>query len=206
MLTQAQDPDQLAIDGFWIAVWFGVVIAILWWASGFDSNGIRRWRMCLSIAQLWYDGFYTRFVDRGYDIDDESDGVPVVGDCNMSSADGDDTPTNGVSTPDNAPVDGQLPAANRLVDINLVSLDDAREVIRFFAQVDAVHSLISSGVVTNQAKAIEAVFNCTRSSRPGSVYMKVKAALSAIGAHPTPCVGEGKEDAETEEDEVQLVT
>lgn len=176
------DEELLAIEGFWVAVIAGIAIAGLWYLSGRNAEGEIRFRIALDYCNIFMRVLYVTFIDRGEEVEniEESEvevgaapdmSSPVVGDVSNS--------VDGVVTTDNSTVDGQLnPVNSTYIDINLVSLDEAREIIRYHAMVDALNNLIKSGVITNRAKAIESVFQCTRSSRPDSIYFKVRDSLN----------------------------
>lgn len=56
--------------------------------------------------------------------------------------------------------------------------EEARDIVRFWAMVEAAERVIKHGKL-GQAEAIEVVFGCSRSSRPESVYARARAALLA---------------------------
>jgi hypothetical protein len=62
-----------------------------------------------------------------------------------------------------------------------------REAIEFRAKAEAVAELIHDGLVTNQAKAIETVFHCSRTSskRPDTPYQKAKQLIDQLGGPRT---------------------
>ena len=64
---------------------------------------------------------------------------------------------------------------------------EAREIIRHYAKAEAVADLIQAGLVTNQAKAIEAVYHCSRtsSSRPETPYQKARRQIDQL-VNPRP--------------------
>lgn len=69
---------------------------------------------------------------------------------------------------------------------------EARDIIRFQAQVEALASLYKSGQVTNLAKGIEETFGCSRSSKEDSTYQRAKRALEPLIAKEssiTPIAG-----------------
>lgn len=70
--------------------------------------------------------------------------------------------------------------------------ENARDIIRFQAQVEALASLYRSGQVTNIAKGIEDTFKCSRSSKEDSTYQRAKRALEPLISRPataTPIAG-----------------
>lgn len=62
--------------------------------------------------------------------------------------------------------------------------EEVREIVRFYAKVEAVADLIVSERLSNKAKAIEAVFHCARSGKPGSVYDRANRALEPLVTKP----------------------
>jgi hypothetical protein len=56
--------------------------------------------------------------------------------------------------------------------------EEVRELLRFWAMVDAAERVIAGGKV-GQTEAIELVFNCKRSGRPDSIYGRAVAAIRA---------------------------
>ena len=64
---------------------------------------------------------------------------------------------------------------------------EARELIRFQAKAEAIAELINAGLLTNQAKAIEAVYHCSRTSskRPETPYQKAKLLIEQL-INPRP--------------------
>jgi hypothetical protein len=75
----------------------------------------------------------------------------------------------GVAKPGNA-VNAELPG-------NLLP-EEVREILRFWAKVEAAEAIIAGGKV-GQTEAIETVFGCKRSGRPESVYGRAVAAIRA---------------------------
>ena len=61
--------------------------------------------------------------------------------------------------------------------------EEIREVMRFWAKVEAAEAIIKTGKM-GQTEAIEAVFNCKRSGRPDSPYASgcACAAFGGIGS------------------------
>lgn len=59
---------------------------------------------------------------------------------------------------------------------------EAREIIRLYAKAEAIADLIQAGLVTNQARAIEAVYHCSRTSasRPETPYQKARAQIERL--------------------------
>lgn len=80
------------------------------------------------------------------------------------------------STPDNAQLPGN--AVNSALPI------EARDIIRATAlaqgKAEAVAMLLKAGRLTNKAEAIEQVFGCSRSSRPGSPYQQALALIEPL--------------------------
>lgn len=80
------------------------------------------------------------------------------------------------STPDNAQLPGN--ADNAVLPI------EARDIIRATAieqgKAQAVAALLKSGKLTNKAEAIEQVFGCSRSGRPGSTYQQALALVEPL--------------------------
>ena len=66
--------------------------------------------------------------------------------------------------------------------------EEAREIIRFQAKIEAITALLSSGKVTNKAEAIEQVFACSRTSKskPDSPYQRALRALDQATAAAVP--------------------
>lgn len=80
----------------------------------------------------------------------------------------------GFATPGNAVNDrlpGQPVAAPAVPD-------DARDIIKFWANVEAVEAIVRTGKI-GQVEAIETIFGCKRSGRPESVYGRAVAAVKA---------------------------
>lgn len=63
--------------------------------------------------------------------------------------------------------------------------EEVRDIIRFERGVEVVIDLLATKAMTDQARAIEIVFRCSRNSRAGSPYMRAKAAVEARIAPPT---------------------
>jgi len=68
-------------------------------------------------------------------------------------------------------------AVNTLLPGNVLP-EEAREIIRYQAKVEALSALISAGKVP-QTEGIELVFDCKRSGRADSPYGKARAAVQA---------------------------
>ena len=64
---------------------------------------------------------------------------------------------------------------------------EARELIRFQAKAEAIADLMNAGLLTNQAKAIETVYHCSRTSskRPETPYQKAKQLIEQL-INPRP--------------------
>lgn len=56
--------------------------------------------------------------------------------------------------------------------------DEAREVVRFWAKVEAAEAIIAGGKI-GQVEAIELIFDCKRSGRPESIYARAVSAIKA---------------------------
>jgi len=56
--------------------------------------------------------------------------------------------------------------------------DDARDIIKFWAKVEAVEHIIAGGKV-GMVEAVELIFECKRNGRPDSVYGRARAAIQA---------------------------
>lgn len=56
--------------------------------------------------------------------------------------------------------------------------DEVREVVRFWAMVEAAERVVQSGKM-GQVEAVETIFGCKRSGRPESTYARAVAALKA---------------------------
>lgn len=70
--------------------------------------------------------------------------------------------------------------------------EEVRDIIRFQAKVESLASLYKSGQVSNLAKAIEATFECSRTSKEESTYQRAKRAIDPLIAKPvapTPIAG-----------------
>lgn len=71
-------------------------------------------------------------------------------------------------------------AINQELNNNSLLPEEAREIIRFQAKVEALAELIKSGQITNMAKGIEAAFGCSRSGKEDSVYQRARRALDPL--------------------------
>lgn len=71
-------------------------------------------------------------------------------------------------------------AINQELNDNALLPEEAREIIRFQAKVEALADLINSGQVSNMAKGIEGVFHCSRSGKEDSIYQKARRTLDPL--------------------------
>jgi hypothetical protein len=76
-------------------------------------------------------------------------------------------------------------AINQQLNDNTLLPEEAREIIRFQAKVEALADLIKSGQVSNMAKGIEGVFHCSRSGKEDSIYQKARRTLEPL-VKPAP--------------------
>lgn len=83
--------------------------------------------------------------------------------------------------------------------VQTVVPEEARDIIRFQAQVEALATLIKAGVVSNKATGIEKTFGCSRSSKPESKYQKVLKLLD-------PMLDTGPKFRELDEDGKPVLT
>ena len=83
------------------------------------------------------------------------------------------------STPQNGGQGGAITgnAVNAELPGNVLP-EEVREIVRFWANVEAVEAVIKTGKI-GQTEAIEAVFRCKRSGRPDSPYSRAHAAIQA---------------------------
>ncbi len=71
-------------------------------------------------------------------------------------------------------------AINQELNDNSLLPEEAREIIRFQAKVEALADLIKLGQVSNMAKGIEGVFHCSRSGKEDSTYQQVRRLLEPL--------------------------
>lgn len=71
-------------------------------------------------------------------------------------------------------------AINSELPDNTLLPEEAREIIRFQAKVEALADLIKSDQVSNMAKGIERVFHCSRSSKEDSPYQRARRAIDPL--------------------------
>jgi hypothetical protein len=83
--------------------------------------------------------------------------------------------------------------------VQAVVPEEARDIIRFQAQVETLATLIKAGIVSNKATGIEKTFSCSRSSKPDSTYQKVLKLLD-------PMLNEGPKFRELDEDGKPILT
>lgn len=69
-------------------------------------------------------------------------------------------------------------ADNAALPDNVALPEDARAIVRFHAQVEAVIAVVETGKI-GQTEAIERIFRCSRSSKPESVYAQARDAVVA---------------------------
>lgn len=63
---------------------------------------------------------------------------------------------------------------------NLPLPAEARDIIRMQTRAEVVVALLKSAKMTNKAEAIELVFECSRSGRPGSTYHQALTLVDAL--------------------------
>lgn len=73
------------------------------------------------------------------------------------------------------PVNTELPAQGVAQG---VLPEEARDIIKFWARVEAVERIVAGGKV-GMVEAIELIFECKRNGRPDSVYGRARAAIQA---------------------------
>jgi hypothetical protein len=83
--------------------------------------------------------------------------------------------------------------------VQVVVPEEARDIIRFQAQVETLATLIKAGIVSNKATGIEKTFGCSRSSKPDSTYQKVLKLLD-------PMLNEGPKFRELDDDGKPVLT
>lgn len=197
----------LPARGLWL-VWAALQLDPFDWLLITCAIVTRRWEAAAIVA---IEFVARRVPFLAYGIADLA-GLPIDGEWTarllpgvgwsdiMSISVDDDTPENGpdrsgvatspnadnrVATPNNGD-NGRLPVNGPAVLLDTVSPDitAAREVIRFQAKVEALADLVRAEKVP-QAKGIEIVFHCSRSSRPESTYERARAALKPLLDQPT---------------------
>lgn len=148
------------------AIWFvGTALYALWPSP---------WREIKALARGLFRRYFVVRVNLFGD-DPTEDAHPV-----MSNGRRDQAPTQPV---DNCVDSIATPVDNPIVNAALtVDSAEARDIIRFQAKVEALAALINADISLNQARAIEAVFGCSRTpaSRPDSIYQRTLTALRPL--------------------------